>query len=521
MTSGTAHLRILEEDHGVDAVTLEKVEEGITYLFVRPGQSFESAVNSILRVCPELSRSEAQELVRDHCPHIIEMNERLGVDQALPRFEAAPDAGAVAPAPAPVKDAAAHRRPRPPRWARIAAVAAPALVGGALLANWLQPAGTQSAAPPAASPTLSQDDKVAAGTYRNPDFEKIADGGQMKCDPMGAYEAKCVDADGKVMSSEASVGTSTAFTFSYDYEKIGFRVFPDTEGASAWAAEEANKDLYQNVSQHGRIVLWGTDAKRLGEWERSVVAEGQTPARHANPVSYSEPMGPNSPLPERLATLAFGTLGVTEEVVEAAVQSDDVESVQLLRAVQLVLGSAEGSQLGLTPSGANDAVAVVADATDRPEANRTSAQGEVGDELNTVAPVEPPVEPSPQPVVQNPAPTEAPAESGTDEVAPKPPVATPEPKPAEPQPDPVPTPAEKPTVHLPPEEKPTDHPAPSEEAPQPPAEEQPVVTEPEEPAEEHPAAPAEPETPPAPPVMEEPEEDGLGLEGLPGAWAAA
>ncbi|MGW0757064.1 hypothetical protein ACWD1Y_11350, partial [Streptomyces sp. NPDC002814] len=356
MSRSTQELRILEEDMGAGAITFENYEEGVTYLFVRPKQSFEYAVKSVHKVCPHLSLSRVQELVRTHCKTIVEMNERLGADLVVPRFEAAPDAGVVPPVP--MNATGQHRRPRPPRWAKVAAVAAPALAGGMLLAQWLNPSprNTSSTSP---APSISQDDKVAAGTYRNPAFKKIAAGGAMKCDPMGAYEAKCVDADGMVMYSEASVGTSTAFTFSYGLEKIGFRLFPDAESASAWAAEEANRDLYQNVMQYGRVVLWGTDAERLREWGHSLTEREREEKDRARAASGAGPAlapmmaasAPITPLPDRLAFLAFGTLGVTEETIQRAVRSDDIQSVQLLRAVELVLGSADGSQLGIVPSG--------------------------------------------------------------------------------------------------------------------------------------------------------------------------
>ncbi|MEU7228960.1 hypothetical protein [Streptomyces chrestomyceticus] len=524
-TSSTAHLRILEEDHGANVITFEKIEEGITYLFVSPHQPFDSAVKGILRVCPELGRSEAQELVRTHCPNVIEMNKRLGADQNIPRFEAAPAAGVVPPAP--LKEAGDHRRARPPRWARIAAVAAPALVGGAVLAQWLAPAPSGSVPPPAAAPSVSQQDKavsederVAAGTYRNPDFKKIAEGGQMKCDPMGPYEAKCVDADGKVMTSEASVGTSTAFTFSYDYEKIGFRVFSDEESAAAWAAEEGNKDLYHHVRQHHRIVLWGTDDKRLKEWEHSIVAAEQRGegGRHADPATFSGPVGAGAPLPPRLATLAFGTLGVTEESVQAALQSDDVQSVQLLRAVQLVLGGADGSRLNSTPAGANDAVAVVVDATSGPQSPRDEPQAETHPTDVVTAPAT-----KPAGGVSSTG-TRANTGAGTGSTGtgtgaelpatPKP--AHPAPIPEQPEPsDPAePAPQQQP-------EPPKQEPAPVEEQP-----DLPIINEPAEPVADKPEAPAvgqtalARETPPAPPMTERPEDDSLALESLPAAWAA-
>ncbi|MET9528144.1 hypothetical protein [Streptomyces coeruleorubidus] len=524
MSGSTQELRILEEDMGADAITFENYEEGVTYLFVRPKQSFEYAVKSIQKVCPEMSLSRVQQLVRDHCKTVVEMNERLGADLVVPRFEAAPDAGVVPPAP--MKMTGQHRRPRPPRWAKVAAVAAPALAGGMLLAQWLNPSpkNTSSTSP---VPSISQDDKVAAGTYRNPAFEKIAAGGEMKCDPIGAYEAKCVDADGKVMYSEASVGTSTAFTFSYDTEKIGFRLFSDADSASAWAAEEANRDLYQNVMQYGSVVLWGTDAERLREWGNSLTEHEREQRDRAGSSPAMAPMlasAPIAPLPDRLAFLAFGTLGVTEETIQRAVERQDVQSAQLLRAVELVLGNADGSQFDIIPTGPSDAVAIVADAVTPPTGDKTEVHGDLKPA---------PVQPQPKPVV-TPTPEPA-AETETRPPAEEPASTPPEPEP-EPEPETAPEPEPEPAA-----DQSTTQPEP-EPAPVEDPQEQPAEPEPE-PVEDHQEQPAEPEpgpapveddqpvthpaedvphaeTPPAPPVTEEPEDDGLALDAMPTQWAA-
>lgn len=186
----------------------------------------------------------------------------------------------------------------------------------------------------------------------------------MTCDPMGPYEAKCVDSDGQVMASEASVGTSTAFTFSYGFEKVGFRIFPDEDAARAWTAEDGNRHLYQNVTRHGRVVLWGTDVKRLREWEASLAeTAAETSRAHHTAMLNRGPLVSTPPLPNRLAFLAFGTLHVTEERIQHAVAAEDMGSAQLLRAVELVLGNAAASKLGLVPTGPDDAVAAVVDAT--------------------------------------------------------------------------------------------------------------------------------------------------------------
>lgn len=536
MSGGSQELRILEEDVGADAITFENYEEGVTYLFVRPHQSFEYAVKSIHKVLPEMSLPRVQQLVRDHCKTVIEMNERLGADLVVPRFEAAPDAGVVPPAP--MKTTGQHRRYRPPRWAKVAAVAAPALAGGMLLAQWINPSPKDT--PTAStSPAISQDDQMAAGTYRNPAFEKIAKGGKMKCDPVGAYEAKCVDADGKVLYSEASVGTSTAFTFSYDLEKIGFRLFPDVGSAAAWAAEEANRDLYQNVKQYGRVVLWGTDSQRLAEWGRSLAAHQRAEQSRARAAAEPGPAmlpmmasAQTKPLPDRLAYLAFGTLGVTEETIQQAVQDNDVDSVQLLRAVELILGSADGSQLGIIPTGPGDAVAIVVGATVPPEEDEAAVTGRF--EPVPVVP-QPAVLPASEQSEETSAQTPATVPTGTPPVEEPAPAADPAPPPAadpapateepstEAEPAPAETPGEQPTE---PEAQPAQEqmvepdPAPEGSA----AEAEPEPTPVEDSSEQPTTQPVEDvpqaETPLAPPVTEEPGDEGLALDAMPAQWVA-
>ncbi|AWI32667.1 hypothetical protein [Streptomyces tirandamycinicus] len=560
MSRATQELRVLEEDMGADAITFENYDEGVTYLFVRPGQSFDSAVKSILRVCPEMSLPRVQDLVRTHCPHIVEMNERLGADQVVPRFEAAPDAGVVPPVP--MKPTGAHRRPRPPRWARIASVAAPALVGGAFLAQWLNPGVSKDGASAASS--VSQGDNVAADTYKNPSFLKIAQGGRMTCDPIGAFEAKCVDVDGKVMYSEASVGTSTAFTFSYDLHKIGFRLFPDMASATTWTAEAANRSSFRNIRQHGRVVLWGTDLTRITDWERALsngdrdnqhrVASGgmtssaavseyqpgrssstarseaqpfasygaaasrinpepqsraypqHNPVTPAGALAQGTQISAYTPLPDRLAVLAFGTLGVTEEALEQAVTSDDTRSVQLVQAVRLVLGSAETSHFGVVPAGPNDAVAIVLDAaTEPPDADPdVLAYGKSKGPLVIQPPAVPPVGPRPvvpatqRPPAPTPAPAPAPAPEQQEAVAPRP---QPEPEPEREAPEAVEPEPEPEVVE------------PEREAPE--------AVEPEPEQAETPDRAPDAETSPAPPQTEEPDDDGLSLDALPPVWAAA
>ncbi|MFD0352985.1 hypothetical protein ACFVHW_04435 [Streptomyces sp. NPDC127110] len=441
-------LRVLEEDMGVDVVTFTNQHEGVTYLFVNPEQFYDQAVKGIARVCPELSLPQIHELVRTHCPNVIAMNERLsGSPEATPHPSLA-GADTATSDLAPLES----RRLTLPKWARIAAIAVPALVGGVIFAQALQPAdrGAAASARPA-EPFTGQED-AAASTFKNPDFQKIAAGGRLRCSPLGAYEAKCVDADGKVMFSEAAVGTSTAFTFSYDSQKIGFRIFPDENAAGAWSAEEGNRHLFQNVRWHGRVVLWGTDATRLEEWERSLAdaAADVSKARHTALSAGRAPLAVNAHLPDRLTFLAFGTLGVTEESVQRALEADSVDSVQMLRAVDLVLGKGSATVLDICPAGANDPVAAVLDRS----ASGLTVQGAVSGaiRLQDARPtpairVSPgPTSPAPVPAARNtsapPRTSESPAEKAVETGAV---TGSATASPAEPKPSPTPDPAlEKP-----------------------------------------------------------------------------
>jgi hypothetical protein len=519
---------------GSDAVTLENVEEGITYLFVSPNQSFDSAVKSTLKACPELSMTQVQDLVRKYCPDIREMNERLRADQPpIPRFEAAPEAGTVMP---PVEKGA-HRRYRPPRWVRIAAVAAPALVGGTLLAQLIHPQQSANQGRQAAGASISQKD--VPSVFDDPTYKQYVSGGKLRCQAVGQYAAKCVDEDGQTMVSEASVGDSIVFTFSYDSEKIGFRVFDDASDAAVWAAEDGNHKLYENMQVVGRVVLWGTDTKRLRDWATAISNHQAEQGGRGQALAASLSM--TAALPPRLAELAFGTLGVTEKVVRTAAHAGTVRAAQMLRAVELVMGVAakpDNDGGGNVPSGSNDAVAIAANAPQPPTDNDLDANG--GEGTTPVAahpvaavpttPVTPstPVTPTPvtpTPVTSTPTPVDTtpvdttPADTAPSDTAPAdtapadttPPPADlapsdPTPPPADPAPsDPAPPPADTaPSDPAPSDPAPAD-PAPSDPAPADPAPSDPAPppadTAPSDPAPSDPApadpAPSDPTPPPA------------------------
>ncbi|MEU9925046.1 hypothetical protein AB0H51_27825 [Streptomyces griseoluteus] len=530
---------------GCDAVTLEDAAEGITYLFVSPNQSFDSAIKSVMKTCPTLTLGQVQDLIREHCKAIKEMNERLGVDHPpVPRFEAAPDPDVLPP----VDDKGAHRRPRPPRWARIAAVAAPALVGGALLAQVLSPAGRMPSTGHEAGhgPSVSKAD--APSVFDDPTFKQYVDGGNIHCDSVGQYAARCVDEDGQVMLSEASVGDTAVFTFSYGSENVAFRIFDDASDAKAWAAAAANRKLYDNLAVVGRVALWGTDRHRLRAWSDSLARQS---SNQANAMGGASPIAAESPLhalPQRLAVLAFGTLGVTERLISGEVAPSTIHEAQTLRGVALVMGVNDSDTDGSAPVGPYDAVAVAADA---PRPPRSTGDWSTHGSENSL-PVHPPVivaaptsptTPPAQPTTEQPAAPALPDLPTTSAPDPEPSQPTtksaPAPEPSQPEPAQVPieqTPAQPATTEPQPE--------PAGEQPQAPAPEQPVPNPQPEPAADTPAESSTPpaadsapgqtedgdqdadddqdqdaETAPAPPVEEEPE-DGLSMQALPAAWAA-
>ncbi|MFE8971635.1 hypothetical protein ACFYMR_30580 [Streptomyces albogriseolus] len=114
----------------------------------------------------------------------------------------------------------------------------PALVGGTLLAHFFTPQRPDSG-PDTAGVTVSQSDE--ASLFDDPVFREYVQGSELRCDAVSQYAAKCVDSDGQVLFGEASVGNSAVFTFSYDREKLGFRVFPTSPDAALWLSEEGNQ----------------------------------------------------------------------------------------------------------------------------------------------------------------------------------------------------------------------------------------------------------------------------------------
>lgn len=299
---------------------------GERHLFLKL-QSFDSAVRQVRSAMPDLSLEQVERLVREHS-EFKDFGELLGtVEPATPLD--------ITPVPdeplQPVRS-----RGRAKRWV-IAAALAPALAGSWALGYVTaadSSAGTSANAPDTSQSPSSTGQRVVK-PFVGPEFMDFSEAGQIDCEPIADLEAECTDADGMVMSSKAATGPdSTIFTFSYGSERIGLRIFGDTDYAETWVRQDGTTELYPNLSRSGRYVLWGTDKERLSEYADLLHAEEirQSATEHV--------MGSSAPLPPRLAALTLGTLGLDERDVETILYSPHSAPVDgpVLLAARAVLG---------------------------------------------------------------------------------------------------------------------------------------------------------------------------------------
>jgi hypothetical protein len=265
-----------------DALYFED-DHGEPVLLIRRRQSFPSAVEGVQDAL-EVSEEKARAIVRYHHP------------EAAAWGEADPSALLAAPT-APVTRDARKQQPRVnegkpprhlrilPRWTVTAIAAVAALGAGYGLASQQGVAQTV----PDATDGIELAD---AQPYASAAFKNFATDGEMACTPTGPLEAKCIDVDGKVMYSEASVGSDwTQFSFTYDGgdNRIGLRVFSNQAAAKLWVQEDGAQESVHNLVQYGRYALWGSDTKRLREYlallrdedEPSGALETRTGGRHA------------------------------------------------------------------------------------------------------------------------------------------------------------------------------------------------------------------------------------------------
>ncbi|MCD9903223.1 hypothetical protein LUR56_31220 [Streptomyces sp. MT29] len=338
--------------------------------------------------------------------------------------------------------------------------------------------------------------------FTEPRFSHFAGAGDIDCSPTNPLEAECTDADGTVMSSKAATGPdSTIFSFSYGDEQIGLRIFYDTEYADTWARQKGTQELYPNLVQHGRYVLWGTDLVRIKEYGDLL--------DQADGTGGATALGQSTPLPPRLAALTLGTLGVDEHQVNRLIAAPAAmaDEAPTMLAARMILGI-DTAPAPFSPG--DDIVAIAAGI--EPNAPKTPvAPPAVMVPVTDPAPSTGGGTPAPPPAVTPPSPRPtAPPETAPAD----PPVSPPEAKPTGTVPPPV-------TVEPPP-------PVPVEPVPPAPVELPPPVepVTPLPPTEEQPPAPVDPVPVPEPtepaegtePPEEEGQDDVLILDS---AWTVA
>ncbi|MFJ2225657.1 hypothetical protein ACIOFY_37145, partial [Streptomyces anulatus] len=317
---------------------------GVSTLFLRP-QTASTAARHVCNLIPGLPYEAAEALIREQCPDFKDMDELLGLDDVPPPSVERP---AQAPAPFPKEPVRSKRRRR----AVLVAALLPALAASWALGRYTDLPGSEASTETTAATAADSADTSDPAPFTGPRFSHFAGAGGIECDPISPLEAECTDADGMVMSSKAATGAdSTIFTFSYGAERIGLRIFYDAEYADTWARQKGTRELYQNLRQHGRYILWGTDPSRIAEYG-GLLDEAD---RNGDPVA----MGQSKPLPPRLAALTLGTLGVDEQqvnqlLVAPAAMTDEAPA---LMAARMVLGIDAPPAY---PAGGDDIVAIAA-----------------------------------------------------------------------------------------------------------------------------------------------------------------
>lgn len=271
-----------------DALYFED-EAGEPVLLIRRIQSFPSAVEGV-RDAMEITEEQARAIVRFHHPEAAVWGEKDASELIVePSVRPARPVRKKQPSAEPGAKPARHLRLLP-RWT-VTAIAAVAALGAGY-----QLAGQQGV--PQTSPGTTDGIELAdAQPYASAAFKDFASDGEMACTPAGPLEAKCVDVDGKVMYSEASVGSDwTQFSFTYDEgdKHIGLRVFSNEAAATLWVHEDGMRESVRNLVQYGRYALWGNDTKRLNEYlkllkdqdEPSTALESRASGRHAGNAEH-------------------------------------------------------------------------------------------------------------------------------------------------------------------------------------------------------------------------------------------
>ncbi|MFB6629915.1 hypothetical protein ACFCWY_08475 [Streptomyces sp. NPDC056362] len=393
-------------DKALPVAVAKRTINGVATLILQP-QVFESAVESVRSVLPGISVKDAEEMIRTQCPEFRRFDELIGrPEPPAPRVD-------LGPPPAPVDVDVVFQEPRPGsrRWRRVALAAAllPALAASWCLGRYtdvIDPRPTY-----ASSPQITAAEPGAApvpAPFTDQRFEDFAGTSRIECSPVSTLVAECTDADGMVMSTKAATGPdSTIFTFSYGSERVGLRIFYDEQYADTWASQDGSRDMYPNLKVHGRYALWGTDEGRITEY-RELLEKADRDRRGSSPAA----MGGTTPLPQRLAALTLGTLGLTHQEVQRIIAEPAAASTDgpTVLAARLVLGLDYRSGRFI-PAG-DDIVALAAGV----ESSRSVS---LTDE--TREPNEPPVElPVPKAVPPVPSPPAAPEPESTPTPAPTP-----------------------------------------------------------------------------------------------------
>ncbi|MFF9192694.1 hypothetical protein [Streptomyces rochei] len=253
-------VKITDLKSSADALYFED-EDGEPVLLIRRLQSFPSAVEGV-RDALEIPEEQARAIVRFHHPEAAEWGEQdvselIATPPARPSWPVRQQQPAVQPNGRPGR----HLRLLP-RWTVTAIATVAALGAGYSMAG-------KQAASQATPGTTDGIELADAQPYSSAAFKDFATDGEMACTPTGPLEAKCVDVDGKIMYSEASVGSDwTQFSFTYDEgdKRIGLRVFSNEAAAKLWAQGEGMRESVYNLVQYDRYALWGNDERRLGEY---------------------------------------------------------------------------------------------------------------------------------------------------------------------------------------------------------------------------------------------------------------
>lgn len=237
---------IVDTDAPTDAALVDTLSGG-RVLVLRPYQSFSNAVDQITRLLPGMHPDRVRALVRTYLPDAKDFDGLESMRHGTIETHI--------PSP-PVEDE--HRRHRH----LIRKIIAHTAVWSVLTLAGIGYAVSRGA------------DDFAP--YESASFQHFAQLGRLMCDPIDKTRARCVDVDGTVMISTVFTSSDqTVFSFAYGKDNLSMRVLRDPTAAREWVIGGGNHRLYDNATQAGRYVFYGTDAERVREYAKLV--SGDTP----------------------------------------------------------------------------------------------------------------------------------------------------------------------------------------------------------------------------------------------------